>query len=113
MLGFRSLCNSYEELEGLKRIKELKFVDMTSGKSNDDGYRGVHIYFQIDHRYYPIEIQYNTFYDRALNNWLHFYLYKNNFPNYIGAKMRYEYECGNIRTEDEFKEVLNNVLSSS
>lgn len=54
-------------------------ADMSKGKSDDDGYRGVHLYFQKDNSYYPIEIQFNTLYDRQLNNWLHEYLYKKNF----------------------------------
>ncbi len=113
LLGFRSICNSYDELENLKNVKVLKYVDMRQGKANDDGYRGVHIYFQLDHKHYPIEIQYNTYYDRALNNWLHFYLYKEKIPKKIGVIMRREYENGNIRSETEFKEVLKNVLSNS
>ena len=44
---------------------------MSHGKSVDDGYRGVHLYFQKDNLHYPIEIQFNTLYDRQLNNWLH------------------------------------------
>lgn len=113
-LGFRSVVSSYKELDGLRNIKEIKFVDMSDGKAYDDGYRGIHIYFQIDHYHYPIEIQYNTHYDRALNDWLHFYLYKNkNISNKIGCIMREEYEKGNIRNEEEFKEVLENVLYNS
>lgn len=29
-------------------------ADMSKGKSDDDGYRGVHLYFQKDNSYYPI-----------------------------------------------------------
>lgn len=39
----------------------------------------VFIYISKDNSYYPIEIQFNTLYDRQLNNWLHEYLYKKNF----------------------------------
>ena len=31
---------------------------MSKGKSNDDGYRGVHVYYQKDNKHYPIEIQF-------------------------------------------------------
>ena len=37
-------------------------VKTRHGKANDDGYRGVHLYFQLDHKHYPIEIQMNTYY---------------------------------------------------
>ena len=63
------------------------------------------------HRSYPIEIQYNTLYDRQHNNWLHDYLYKKDYPDSVGRHLRVQYEAGNIRNEAEFKEVLNDVLS--
>ena len=40
----------------------------------DDGYRGVHLYFQLYNNHYPIEIQFNNTYTIQLNNWLHDYL---------------------------------------
>jgi putative GTP pyrophosphokinase len=60
---------------------------------------------------YPIEIQYNTYYDRQLNNWLHKYIYKKNLPNEVGQSLRAMYEVGKIRNENEFKEALEYVLS--
>ena len=71
------------------------------------------MYYQKSGRHYPIEIQFNTLFDRQLNNWLHAYLYKKNYPIETGKIMREKYESGLIRNEDEFKEVLNNVLSNS
>ena len=91
----------------------FRIVDMSSGKANDDGYRGVHLYFQIDNSYYPIEVQFNTLYDRQLNNWLHSYLYKKNYPDEIGRIIRDEYEAGKIRNKEEFEEVLKHVLYNS
>lgn len=79
----------------------------------DDGYRGVHIYYQKSGLYYPIEIQFNTLYDRQINNWLHDYLYKKDYPVSIGKTMREKYQAGLIRNKSEFEEVLENVLSSS
>lgn len=111
LLGFRSLCDSYNDVLLMQDINEIKFVDMSNGKANDDGYRGIHVYYQKDNRHYPIEIQYNTYYDRQLNNWLHLYLYKKGYPNKVGQIMREQYECGNIHNEKDFEEVLNNVLS--
>lgn len=110
ILGFRSLCSSYGEIMGLPG-EMFRFADMTRGKAIDDGYRGIHVYFQIDHNHYPIEIQFNSFYDRQLNDWLHDYLYKKGYPDQIGGIMRNLYEQGRIRSENEFKEELHNVLS--
>lgn len=39
-------------------------ADMSSGKAVDDGYRGVHVYYQKSGKHYPIEIQFNTLFDR-------------------------------------------------
>lgn len=75
---------------------------MSNGKANDDGYRDVHVYFQKNGKCYPIEIQFNTLYDRQLNNWLHDYLYKKNYPDEIGRMLRIKYEEGKIRNENEF-----------
>lgn len=114
ILGFRGLCDNYDEVFQLKEYENIRFADMTVGKSDDDGYRGIHVYFQIDNSYYPIEIQYNTFYDRQLNNWLHKYVYKRaDYACGIGKTMRDYYEEGKIKSESEFKEVLRDVLSNS
>lgn len=110
ILGFRAFCDSYESVLNLSREK-FRIADMTKGKSNDDGYRGVHVYFQNNSRCYPIEIQFNTLYDRQLNNWLHEYLYKKAYSNNVGKKLREMYEAGKIRNEKEFKEAMTNVLS--
>lgn len=73
----------------------------------------MYVYFQLSNYHYPIEIQYNTYYDRQLNNWLHKYKYKRKYNDIIGCTLRKEYENGMIRFENEFLEVLNCVLSDS
>jgi putative GTP pyrophosphokinase len=90
VLGLRAFCDSYEEVLALK-AKVFSLADMSEGKANDDGYRGVHLYFQLDNEHYPIEIQYNTLYDRQLNNWLHDYLYKKDYPDSVGRQLREQY----------------------
>lgn len=70
------LCDNYDGILNHDNIDKIRIVDMSQGKANDDGYRGVHLYFQLDHSHYHIEIQMNTYYDRQINNWLHKYLYK-------------------------------------
>ncbi|MCD8005575.1 MAG: hypothetical protein LUF29_01165 [Oscillospiraceae bacterium] len=113
LLGFRCLCDNYEQVFKLAGIDKIRVADMSQGKAHDDGYRGVHVYYQKSEIHYPIEIQYNTYIDRQLNNWLHSYLYKKNYPDAVGCEMRKYYEAGKIRTEADFKEVLENVLSGS
>lgn len=111
MLGFRSLCDNYEEISILEHNKRFRIADISHGKANDDGYRGLHVYYQLSNFHYPIEIQYNTYFDRQLNNWLHKYLYKKNYPNAVGCTLRSLYENGKIISETDFKERLNYVLS--
>lgn len=112
ILGFRAFCDNYDSI--LKEeLPKFRISDMTKGKAVDDGYRGVHAYYQKSGRHYPIEIQFNTLFDRQLNNWLHDYLYKKNYPIETGKIMRDKYESGSIRNEYEFKEVLKNVLFNS
>ena len=112
ILGFRSFCDNYAELLN-DTSENLRIVDMSNGKSNDDGYRGVHLYYQKDNFHYPIEVQFNTLYDRQLNNWLHAFLYKKGYPDEVGIEMRKAYEDGRVKNADEFEEVLKDVLRSS
>ena len=112
VLGFRAFCDSYDQILD-EDSSQLRIADMPSGKAIDDGYRGVHVYYQKSGKHYPIEIQFNTLFDGQLNNWLHDYLYKKSYPIETGCIMREKYESGLIRNEHEFKEVLNNVLSGS
>lgn len=110
VLGFRAFCDAYEDIFQMD-LSMFRVADLSKGKAEDDGYRGVHLYFQIDNMHYPIEIQYNTLYDRQMNNWLHKYLYKKAYGNEIGMRMRQKYESGCIRNTEEFEEVLSHVLS--
>ena len=86
LLGFRSLCDNYDDVLALGAFDDLRIADMSKGKANDDGYRGVHVYYQLDNFHYPIEIQYNTYYDRQFNNWLHKYIYKKNYSDSVGCR---------------------------
>lgn len=111
ILGFRMLVDSYKTLLAGEIPKEIRIVDMSRGKAKDDGYRGVHLYYQLSNFHYPIEIQANTYYDRQLNNWLHKYLYKQGHSDSVGRILRKDYESGRILNEQEFEEVLHYVLS--
>ena len=110
LLGFRSMVDSYEDILEVDEAC-LKVVDMSQGKSVDDGYRGVHVYFTRKPGYYPVEIQYNTYYDRQINNWLHKYVYKRFDNPDIGFELRLAYERGYIHREDDFVRRLDGVLS--
>ena len=85
---------------------------MSNGKNHDDGYRGVHVYYQKDNYHYPIEIQFNTYYDRQFNDWMHDKFYKRGYDDEIGTILRKSYEDGKIKSGEEFEEVLVNVLSN-
>ena len=112
ILGFRAFCTSYDEILKFDP-KQFRIADMSMGKAEDDGYRGVHVYYQKSNKHYPIEIQFNTLFDRQLNNWLHEYLYKKHYQIEAGQILRQKYEMGFIKNENQFKEVLNNVLFNS
>ena len=112
ILGFRAFCDSYDQILE-EESSQFRIADMSSGKAVDDGYRGVHMYYQKSGKHYPIEIQFNTMFDRQFNNWLHDYLYKKKYSIETGKVMREKYENGFIRNEHEFKEELSNVLFDS
>ena len=97
ILGFRSCCDDYHEALSLA-LPQFKIVDLSHGKA-------------VDNFHYPIELQFNTLYDRQLNNWLHDYLYKKNYPASVGQALRTRYEQGDFCTIQTFEEVLNDVLS--
>lgn len=111
LLGIRIIVANYEELLN-QNLDIFKIADMRNGKKNDDGYRGIHLYYQKTNKHYPIEIQINSKYDRKLNDWLHIYLYKHTKDNSIGSILRKKYDNNEIKSEDEFKEVLKSVLYS-
>ena len=111
ILGFRSLVDSYKPLLDSSLSDSIRVADMSLGKAHDDGYRGVYVYYQRSGFCYPIEIQYNTFYDRQFNNWLHKYTYKRVLDVRVGARLRLLYERGKIRNEEQFVRSIRDVLS--
>jgi len=104
LLGFRLLCNDYEDIDLSEKIIR-RISDMRYGKKIDDVYRGIHIYIQPTHEYYPIEIQFNTYKDRLFANWTHIYLYKQKNAD-IGSNLRRLYDDGVIKSEDDFRREL-------
>ena len=110
ILGFRSVYTNYDDVLAMELPEQFRISDMSHGKTIDDGYRGVHLHYQMDEFHYPIEIQFNTAWDLQFNQWLHKYVYKKSIPNIIGALLRRYYENGKIKSEKEFKEVLNDGI---
>lgn len=112
LLGIRIIVSDYNEILN-QDLSIFRVDDMRNGKVKDDGYRGIHLYYQRNNRHYPIEIQVNSKKDRKLNDWLHIYMYKHARDNSIGVWLRKEYEDNEIKSEEDFKEVLKYVLSDS
>lgn len=106
ILGIRVTIESYNiDLDN----DNIKHVDMTNGKKNDDGYRGYHIYYKKSNYHYPIEIQFFTERDYIFNMWLHKYVYKYE-DNKIGIKLKELYDKDIIKNEGNFKEALEKCI---
>ena len=111
ILGIRYIINSYNDVDISNLKGNFKIVNMTNGKTNDDGYRGLHIYYEKDNFNYPIEIQFFTEYDAKFNSWLHDYVYKYHNNEY-GIKLKELYDKGIIKNENDFRRELNVLLNS-
>ena len=48
-----------------------------------------------------------------INDWLYIHLYKHIKDNAIGKVLRDKYDNGEIKDEEDFKEMLEHVLSNS
>lgn len=112
LLGIRIIVDSYYELFE-QDLSSFRLADMRTGKANDDGYRGVHLYYQKSNFHYPIELQINTKVDRQINDLLHMYIYKHTKSNLIGKEVRKLFDEGNFKNIEEFKGVIEDVLCDS
>ena len=114
ILGIRIVVDDYSVIDNLELPEQTKVADMRHGKAKDDGYRGVHIYFQKTHFHYPIELQFMTSKDRQFNEWLHIFLYKYVEDSSVGKNLRDLYDLGIIQDEEGFRrEMRKYVLSDS
>ncbi|MGL4788606.1 MAG: hypothetical protein ACRCWZ_02485 [Cetobacterium sp.] len=81
VLGYRFIvdCNQ-QHLVNLLNTLELEDVIKidfyTNIKTNDDGYRGIHLYFWYNRRNFPLEIQIWTVKDALLHFYTHEVIYK-------------------------------------
>ena len=53
LLGIRVIVSDYKEILD-QDLKIFKIADMRSGKVKDDGYRGIHLYYQNSNKHYQI-----------------------------------------------------------
>ena len=102
LLNIRIITEEYSCFEDALYLRK---VDMTQGKSVDDGYRAIHYYYCKDNQHYPIEIQIWSEIDSIFNTWTHKYSYKFEKSD-IGKVLRRAYDSGIITSEKEFKQAL-------
>ena len=104
ILGLRFVCGNYEELR-LMKAASFRISDMSKGKANDDGYRGLHVYYQMSNKHYPIELQFHTLKDSRINAFLHDNVYKRGLSSNTGRQIRAKYEENLLKGEDGFKDI--------
>lgn len=109
LLGFRVVA-PYADSKSLD-VPYLRKVDMREGKKHDDGYRGIHYYYEHSNQHYPIEIQWWNEHDKKLNHWLHENSYKFNEETRLARTIRELYDVGNI-TAEQFEEVYDDLRNS-
>lgn len=105
ILGIRVLANKYPSTFP----KYFRVVDMRKGKKMDDGYRGIHLYYQKDAYHYPIEVQLWCGDDIKFNIWSHTSAYKY-VPQEVGLKLRILYDAGEIKTQEQFEQKLKMIM---
>ena len=54
ILGFRAFCDNYDQILEEESL-QFRIANMMKGKAVDDGYRGIHVYYQKSGKHYPIE----------------------------------------------------------
>lgn len=81
--GYRFIVDCKEEdlinLVNSLEIKDVTIIDFYSkNKTNDDGYRGIYMYFWYNRRGFPLEFQIWTVKDALLQFYTHEIIYKGN-----------------------------------
>jgi putative GTP pyrophosphokinase len=109
ILGLRIVVSSYNTLDSIPDY--FKVVDMRNGKANDDGYRGIHLYYSKSNNHYPIEIQIWEKRDEQFINWCHKYTYKTPISMKVQCTLRKWYDIGKIKTELDFQQALETLKS--
>ena len=102
VLGLRLIVDEYPE----SYPEYFRVVDMSKGKSNDDGYRGVHLYYKKDNYSYIIEIQLWSKKDKEFNTWMHRKGYKTATSEML-LTLRKAYDLGLLQTFEEYSRRLD------
>lgn len=101
LLGMRICCEEYPTVFP----EYYRVVDMREGKQEDDGYRGIHLYYKESNYHYIIEVQLWSRYDATFNWMSHSFGYKS-VPSHVLKQVHDKYEQGLIRKRVDFiKEV--------
>ena len=101
-LGIRIIIDSYNDLG---EYSFLRRVNMLEGKESDDGYRGVHLYYQKDNYHYQIEVQVWSKRDALFNTWSHMKIYKSDTSD-TGKIIRKAYDDGILKNVTDFDKAL-------
>lgn len=104
-LGIRIVVDDYSEMAGYDFLRK---VDMREGKEFDDGYRGIHLYYQKDSLHYQIEVQVWSRHDALFNTWAHIKLYKSD-PYNIGQAIRHAFDNGLLKDTNGFEQMLKRM----
>jgi putative GTP pyrophosphokinase len=107
IISIRIIVDSYD----LEIPDYFRVVDLRKGKSIDDGYRGIHLYFSKSNVHYPIEVQIWDRRDAKFNTWSHIYSYKY-VDSRIGRLARELYEIGKINNEKQLEEFILEVSNN-
>lgn len=102
ILGLRLIVDDYPE----SYPDYFRVVDMSKGKANDDGYRGVHLYYKKDNYSYIIEIQLWSKQDKEFNTWMHRKGYKTATSEMLLA-LRKAYDLRLLKTFEDYSRRLD------
>lgn len=101
LLGIRIRCDEYPDTYP----DYYRVADLRNGKSCDDGYRAVHLYYRMSNYHYTIEVQLWSDNDYDFNSWMHATSYKYTDPS-VTKYLRELYDAGFIQNEEGFRREL-------
>jgi putative GTP pyrophosphokinase len=103
----RIYLEEYPDLSDFNYLKTIYYTE--KGKTEDDGYRGIHCYYRQNNHSFPIEIQIWAGKDRKFNTWSHNYGYKL-YSAEILRKLRLLYDLGEIKTDVDYLSKLSEMV---
>lgn len=102
VLSLRLIVDEYPE----SYPDYFRVVDMSEGKADDDGYRGVHLYYKRDNYSYTIEIQLWSKEHQEFNTWMHRKGYKTATTEILHTLKR-AYDLGLLNTFEKYSRRLD------